>query len=150
MKFISKHKFAIFTIIMLLILIVLGLALFRFLVPNYEADEYGNRLKGISDYKIEKSRVNEMKTAIGENESVESVSYLLEGRLIDITIKVKDETERDAAKSLADQAVGYFSDEQKGFYDIQVLISSNNDESEKYPIIGYKHKTSGSLVWSNN
>ena len=60
MKFISKHKFAIFTIIMLLILIVLGLALFRFLVPNYEADEYGNRLKGISDYKIEKSRVNEI------------------------------------------------------------------------------------------
>jgi len=150
MEFISRHKFATFTIIMILIIIVLGVALFRFLVPNYSLDEYGNRLNGIDNYKIEDSRITEMKTAIGENESVESFDYLLEGRLIDITITIKDETERDVAKALADQVLTYFADDQKGYYDIQILISSNNENSEKYPIMGYKHKSSGALVWSNN
>lgn len=150
MKFIGRHKFAIFTVIMLLIIIILGLALFRFLVPNYNLDEYGNRLDNIEKYKIEDSRVNEMKTAISENESVDSINYILEGRIVDIIINVKDETEKDASKAIAEQAVTYFSDEQKSYYDIQVLISSNNNESEKYPIMGYKHKTSDALVWSNN
>lgn len=150
MEFISKHKFATFTIIMILVIIVLGVALFRFLVPNYSLDEYGNRLDGIDNYKIEDSRITEMKTVVVENENVESIDYLLEGRLVDITITVKDETERDVAKALADQTLTYFTDEQKGYYDIQVLISSNNKESVKYPIMGYKHKSSGALVWSNN
>lgn len=150
MEFISKHKFATFTVIMLLILIVLGIALFRFLVPNYDLDEYGNRLNGIKNYRIENTKVEEMKTAIEENDNVDSVSYLLEGRLIDITITVKDETERDEVKKYAEQALTYFTEEQRGFYDIQVLVASDNRESEKYPIIGYKHKSSGSLVWSNN
>lgn len=150
MSFISKHKFATFTVVMLLILIVLGVALFRFLVPNYDLDEYGNRLNGIKNYEIENSKVEEMKTAIEENENVDAVNYLLEGRLIDITITVKDETERDAAKSYAEQVLTFFTEEQKGFYDIQILVASDNGESEKYPIMAYKHKSSSALVWSNN
>ena len=52
MSFISRHKFATFTVVMFLILIVLGVALFRFLVPNYELDEYGNRCDKSNKYKI--------------------------------------------------------------------------------------------------
>lgn len=150
MKFIRKHKFTTCTIVILLIIIILGFALLRFLLPNYGGDLYGNRLNGISSYKIEDSRVNEMKDAIGKLDGVISVDYVLEGKLVDITIRVNDAIERDVAKGYADQAVTYFSDEQKGYYDIQVLIDSENKDSEKYPIIGYKHKTSASLVWSNN
>lgn len=150
MEFIRKHKFTTCTVIILLIIVILGIALIRFLLPNYNGDLYGNRLNGISSYEIEDKKVNEMKEAIGALDGVVSVSYDLEGRLINITIRVKDEVERDAAKGYADQSITYFSDEQKGYYDIQVLISSEDDNSEKYPIIGYKHKTSDSLVWSNN
>lgn len=150
MKFIRKHKFTTCTIIILLIIIILAFALLRFLLPNYDGDLYGNRLNGISNYKIEDSRVNEMKTEIGKLDGVVSVDYVLEGKLIDVTIRVKDEIERDVAKGYADQVITYFSEEQKGYYDIQILIASENNDSEKYPIIGYKHKTSSSLVWGNN
>lgn len=152
MKFISEHKFAIFTVVMLLIIIILGVALFRFLVPNYDLDEYGNRCDKSNKIKIEESRINEMKTAIGENENVNSIEYLSQCSLIDITINIKDDMEKDAAKELAKQAVTYFSEEQKGVYDIQITIISDNDKSEKYPIMGTKHKTrvEDTLVWSNN
>lgn len=150
MEFIRKHKFTTCTIVILLIIIILGVALVRFLLPNYGGDLYGNRLNGISSYSIEDTKINEMKDAIGNLDGVVSVGYGLEGRIIDITIRVKDEVERDVAKGYADQVITYFSDEQKGYYDIQILIASEDDNSEKYPIIGYKHKTSASLVWSNN
>lgn len=150
MNFIRAHKFTTCTIIILVIIIILAVALLRFLVPNYGGDLYGNRLDGIDKYKIEDKKVNEMKDAIGKIEGVVSVEFVLEGRLIDITIRVKDDIEKDAAKGFADQTLTHFSDEQKGYYDIQILIGSDNKDSEKYPVLGYKHKTSQSFVWSNN
>lgn len=150
MDFIRKHKFTTCTIVILLIIIILGFALIRFLLPNYGGDLYGNRLNGIGSYKIEDKKINEMKDTIGKLDGVVSVNYNLEGKLINITIQVKDEVERDIVKGYADQAIAFFSEEQRGYYDMQVLISSENSKSEKYPIMGYKHKTSASLVWSNN
>ena len=150
MKFISKHKFTTFTIIMLLVIIILVVSLVRFLIPNTSLDEYGSRLKNIEKYKIEENKVSELKDAISQNEGVVSVNYLLTGRLIDITIVVNDTVERDAARGYAGQILDYFTEEQKGYYDIQVLLKSDNAESEKYPIMGYKHKSSLTLVWSNN
>ena len=150
MKFIRKHKFTTFTIIMLLVIFILAFSLIRFLVPNYDGDGYGNRLRGIENYKIDDKTVNELKNTIGQKENVVSVDYLLTGRLIDITLVVKDEVEKDAAKAIAGECIPYFTDEQKKYYDIQILVKSENEESEKYPVIGYKHKTSETLIWSNN
>lgn len=150
MEFIRKHKFTTCTISVLLIIIILAFAIFRFLIPNYGGDLYGNRLSGISSYKIDDTKVSEMKDVIGKLEGVTSVEYILEGKLIDIVIRVEDGLERDVAKGYADQALTYFSDEEKGYYDAEVMLTSDNENSEKYPIIGYKHKTSEVLVWSNN
>ena len=150
MEIIRKHKFTTCKIVILLIIVIISIALVRFLLPNYGGDLYGNRLNGISSYQIEDTKISEMKNVIGAFDGVVSIGYDLEGRIVDIIIRVKDEVERDVAKGYADQVITYFSDEQKGYYDIQILIASENDNSEKYPIIGYKHKTSPSLVWSNN
>ena len=113
-------------------------------------DEYGSRLKNIEKYKIEENKINELKDTISKNDGVVSVNYLLTGRLIDITIVVKDDVERDISKGYAGKVLDYFTEEQKGYYDIQVLIKSENDGSEKYPVMGYKHKSSLTFVWSNN
>ena len=150
MNFISNHKFTTFTIIMLLVIIILGVSLVRFLIPNTNLDEYGSRLKNIEKYKIEENKINELKDTISKNDGVVSVNYLLTGRLIDITIVVKDDVERDISKGYAGKVLDYFTEEQKGYYDIQVLIKPENDGSEKYPVMGYKHKSSLTFVWSNN
>lgn len=150
MNFIRKHKFTVGVLIVLFIIAMFLIALIRFLMPNYNGDLYGNRLSGMSHYAIDDSVVDKLKTELSTAEEVEEVLYDLEGKLIDITIKVKDEVERDVAKGYADKSLTYFTDEQRGYFDIQVFITSSNPSSEKYPIVGYKHKTSGGLVWSNN
>lgn len=150
MDFIRKHKFTTGVVAVLLVLVIITILLLRFLIPNYSGNLYGNRLSGIDHYKIEDSKITSLKTEISKLEGVTKVSYNLEGRLINIMITVKDEVEKDTAKGYADQALTYFTDEQKEYYDIELILSSENDNSEVYPLFGYKHKTSSSLVWSNN
>ena len=60
---------------------------------------------------------------------------------------VEDDLAVSEAKNYADKVIEHFSEDLKSYYDIQILIDSNNNESENYPIVGYKHKTSDSLVW---
>lgn len=150
MSFISKHKFTTVILIILVIIIMFFVALIRFLMPNYNGDLYGNRLNGMSHYEISDIATTNLKNELSALDGVEEVSYNLEGRLINITIKVNDDIERDVAKGYADKSLTYFTDEQKGYFDIEVFLISTNSDSESYPIIGYKHKTSLGLVWSNN
>lgn len=150
MDFIREHKFAMVVLSVLIVIVMFFIVLIRFLMPNYSGDLYGNRLSGISHYTIEDSVIDKLKTELSTHEEVEEVSYNLEGRLVNITITVKDEVERDVAKGYADNVLTYFTDEQRGYYDIQIFLTSSNADSEKYPIVGYKHKTSAGIVWSNN
>lgn len=150
MNFIHKHKFTTCAIVVIIIITIAMIALLRFLLPNYKGDLYGNRLNGISSYKISDDAWHKLKEGTENIEGVNSVDYLLEGRLINITLSVNDEMEQGIAKENASSVLQYFSEEERKYYDIQVFVTSDNEESEKYPIIGYKHKTSESLIWSNN
>ena len=136
--------------IIIVIILILLILLFKVLIPNYGLDLYGNRLNGVSSYPIDNSIIDGFKGELKGLDGVKSVEYLLEGKLIDIIIKVDDSLNKDTAKSYADKILPHFSDEEKGYYDIEVMINSENSESEAYPIIGYKHKTSESFKWSNN
>ena len=58
-----------------------------------------------------------------------------------------DSLEEETAKNYANKILENLSDDVKSYYDIQVLVDSDNEESEVYPIIGYKHKTTDMFVW---
>lgn len=150
MEFIRKHKFTTVVLTILLVIVIIASVLLNFLLPNYSGNLYGNRLSGIEHYKIAEDKVKSLKEEVSKLEGVSSVLYNVEGKLINITITVKDEIDRDTAKGYAEQSLTYFTDEQKGYYDIEIILASENDNSEVYPLFGYKHKTSSSLVWSNN
>ena len=68
----------------------------------------------------------------------------------------------DEAKSLAAPILSTLSDAEKGFYDIQVIIRSTEEEEATenveanedgvgqttiYPIMGYKHRSTADFVW---
>ena len=147
MEFIKKHKvlFIVLTIILLLVIVVFCL-LKNFTVDNSK-DEYGNRLDGIENVQISDTNVSKMKEEIKSLEEVSKISYRLQGRLIYIELTLKDGVVIDTAKEIATKTLEYFSEEEKKYYDIQVILNNENKELEGYPKIGYKHKTSETLVW---
>ena len=160
MEFLKRHWFKLTLIILFLAMLIIGVfAVLKFLYPDSRKDVYGNRLLGIEDVVIESEMVDEIKEKISSNEFVVDVEYILKGKLINFTIEVKENTDKNTAKSLVNNITETFSTEIKEFYDIQVLIiefkeeTENPEETEQksnYPIFAYKHKTSENFVWTNN
>lgn len=139
-KFIKTHKKqcliggAIFLAVFLIIVIWL------FIVPLFSNNKYGDRLEGIEDHEISSSTIDDIENTIKENQMVSDVEYHNEGRILNFIITVSSEMSVDDAKTLGDFILDKLSDDDKEYYDIQVLIDTE-DENENYPIAGYKHKT---------
>lgn len=146
MEFIKKNKIL---VSLLVIAIVFFAAIMIIIFSNLSIgnNEYGNRLDDIEKYPISDEAINEIKTDISSYEKVTSVSYNLEGKLANFILTVDDSLEEETAKNYANKILENLSDDVKSYYDIQVLVDSDNEESEVYPIIGYKHKTTDMFVW---
>ena len=52
------------------------------------------------------------------------------------------------AKKLGDTILDKISDDDKKYYDIQILIDTE-EENDNYPIAGYKHKSEDNFTYGN-
>lgn len=145
-KMLKKHKII---ILIFICLIVLSIVLVK-LLDSYNNDAkaiYGNRLEGIDKVKISDTTKDDIVKNIEAVQKTDKVSVATQGKIINVTIVLKDETSRDDAKSLTDKILEKLTDEQKKYYDIQVLIKKNNDDAA-FPIIGYHHHAKESFTWT--
>lgn len=151
MDFIKRHKFKLILLVVFLIVIIVALiALMNLLYPDSRKDVYGNRLEGIKDVPIKTKILTEIKDKISASDFVLEVDDLLTGRLIKFTIYVKEDTNKETAKKVVSNITETLSDEIQKFYDIQVMINEDTEESTAYPIFAYKHKTSKDFIWTKN
>ena len=74
------------------------------------------------------------------------MTYHNEGRILNFTITVNG-VEQDKAKEYANLILEGISKKNLNYYDIQVFLDS--DDTKNYPIAGYKHKSSETIVWGN-
>lgn len=150
MKFIKKNKMlALFITIFVVVMIFAVIGIVNLLMPNSNKNLYGNRLIGIEKFPIKETSIETIKQDLTSTGKIEDVTYVLKGKRADFVITVKSDTDKVTAISLTDKILSNLSEEQKNFYDIQVFIKSN-EESEVFPIIGYKHTTSLNFAWTNN
>lgn len=150
MKFIKKNKLLSVCIVIFILVMVFALVgIFNLLMPNSSKNLYGNRLDGIENVPINETSIDTIKQSLMDTGKIEEVTYNLKGKRADFIITVKMDTDKVTAVSLVDKILSNLSEEQKSFYDIQVFIKSN-EESEIYPIIGYKHTSSLNFTWTNN
>lgn len=151
MKFIKKHKIGlIVTGVILVLLILMFFGIKNAFFSNISESVYGNRLDGIENYPIEDAVISEIETTIKDTGNVNSFKYQLKGRLMNFIIEVNADVDLTTSRSFADKIAEKLSDDIKGFYDIQVYLICTDKESELYPSIGYKHKTSVGFKWNNN
>lgn len=148
-SFVKKHKGL---IIFLIIFVILGVLLFQFarsiLMVENEGTLYGNRLEGIEKVKLNEDTLDKIVSDMKKNEQVKSAKHRLEGRLLNFSLNVKGGTSQEAIISLVGSIKEALTEKEQAFYDIQVIVTcSEEKESELYPMIGYKHKTSSDFVW---
>lgn len=145
MDFIKKNKKAVIVLSGILIIIILILILFNIIFGGNGGDIYGNRLDGISSVEIKKEETEKMKSEITSLAEVNKVSYNIKGRLLKVIIEYNDNIELHTAKDIASKILNYLEDNQKSYYDIEVFLTANNNDT--YPTIIYKNKNSESFIW---
>lgn len=152
MNFIKKHKkeFILLTIVVLIILFC-GIA-FAIMWFSGNGDRYGDRLDGIEKVELKDSHLNDVvKTIKDDKDYVTKVSYHVEGKLVSFLVTVKDDTNADTAKEVGNIVKEELTKDELAYYDVQLfLLDSNTNKEARYPLIGYKHKTSDVFTWSNN
>ncbi len=147
-KFVHEHKKGclIFGGGFLAILIVFFTIFF--IVPAFGNNNYGDRLDGIEKHKITSSTVSDIKSDIKEFAGVTSVSYHIEGRILNFTIETDGSVSYDTAKAYVKPILDNISKKNQKYYDIQVFLTSKEDV-DGLPNAGYKSKNSSDFSWGN-
>lgn len=147
-KFISEHKKQCLIGGIIFLAIFFIIIIWLFIVPLFSNNKYGDRLDGIEDHKISSSTIDDIENTLKGNEQVSNVDYHNEGRILNFIITVSNDMSTDNAKKLGDTILDKISDDDKKYYDIQILIDTE-EENDNYPIAGYKHKTEDNFVYGN-
>jgi len=134
-------------IIAIIILVVISV-LILFIYNNMFKENISNRLEGIENYNITKTEKNDIKAKFKELEQVESIKISVNSKIIKIFLTLKEEVSFDIIKDYSNQAVQKISEKNLSFYDVEIFIECENEESEVYPKIGYKHKTKLEFTWN--
>ena len=147
MKFVKKH-IRLIVFLAVLILIAVGLFLAKeIFFPNESKAIYGSRTEGKDKDPITEKRENQVKDAI--KDSVVKSTVRVQGRIIYVDIEVNPDVTVEGAKGLGNTIVEVFSEEERAFYDIQILIANSANETQ-FPIIGYRHHTRTEIFWTKD
>ena len=147
LNFIKKHSHKIVTIIIIIFLVIIGIMIKNFFFPDDAEAYYGTRLEGIDKVKMSDKKKESLKEKY--KGSVKNITVRIQGRIIYIDAKVNDDVNTDTAKYLSDLTLEKLSEEEKAYYDIQFMYSSDADK-DHFPIIGYKHHTKTGIKWTKD
>lgn len=143
-----KNNKGIFIILALILLFFIGVVItFKAFFPS--GDPYGDRLKGIEKVSFSKKEISNLENKIKDRSKIKKVNVNIKGRLINIIITVEKDTSLADMKDYCLEKLDLFDEDELKYYDIQFFLNSEK-EAEHYPAIGYKHKTSDEINWSNN
>ena len=145
LNFFKENKILTIFLVIFVVFFVFMIIILSGFIGGNNVSEYGDRLKGIDKVKISEKQTKKLEKELKADEKVEEAKYNLKGRRINIIITFNNAS-IDEAKDIGNRVLGYFSDEEKAYYDIQVYLNSK-EEKEGFPLIGYKHKTRDAINW---
>lgn len=147
-KFLKTHKKQVKIGLIILAILIVLLVLYKSLFySNSEKATYGVRLRDIEENKFtseEKKSVQEQSSKI---EGVDSVDITVKGRLIKFFVNFNEEITNEDIKNKFNEMLGFISDKVKGYYDVTFYAIQIKDKKEKYPVIGYKHKSKEEITF---
>ncbi len=148
-NFIKNNKVTVVAFIICVIFVILVFAVKLTFFPNEGTAIYGDRLDGIEEVEITDKQQEDIIKALEDKDEVKKVSCDIKGRTLNVLITVNDDVELDPAKALTSSITENLEEDQTSYYDIQVFISKDNDDT-RFPIIGYKHQNKDGFSWTKD
>ena len=148
-NFIKNNKVTVVAFIICVIFVILVFAVKLTFFPNEGTAIYGDRLDGIEEVEITDKQQEDIIKSLEDKDEVKEVSCDIKGRTLNVLITVNDDVELDPAKALTSSITDILEEDQTSYYDIQVFISKDNDDT-RFPIIGYKHQNKDEFSWTKD
>ena len=148
-NFIKNNKVTVVAFIICVIFVILVFAVKLTFFPNEGTVIYGDRLDGIEEVEITDKQQEDIIKSLEDKDEVKEVSCDIKGRTLNVLITVNDDVELDPAKALTSSITENLEENQTTYYDIQVFISKDNDDT-RFPIIGYKHQNKDEFSWTKD
>ena len=148
-NFIKNNKVTVVAFIICVIFVILVFAVKLTFFPNEGTAIYGDRLDGIEEVEITDKQQEDIIKSLEDKDEVKEVSCDVKGRTLNVLITVNDDVELDPAKALTSSITENLEEDQTSYYDIQVFISKDNDDT-RFPIIGYKHQNKDGFSWTKD
>lgn len=145
LRFIKKHSHVIVGVVIAIFLIILAIIVKNFFFPSDSGVYYGTRLEGIEKVKIEDKALKSIEKDL--KDKTKSVNARIQGRIVYVDIVSNDDIEIQPARDFAYSVLNALTDEQKAYYDIQVMVN-NEAKKDEFPIIGYKHHSKQNMSWT--
>ncbi len=148
----------------LIVIIAFAVVVLKLVLPSAGNSKYGDRLEGIEQHPFTEKAKKKVIKGIKAKEQVVSCEIDVQGKIINVIFTVNKDTSKDDAKNIATGSLADFSEEVRGYYDIQFMIKKKGEEGTKvtkqvddettkevtvyqFPIMGYKNKKSDRIVW---
>ncbi len=143
-KFLKKHKKQVILGVICLIVLLILLMVKLFVLPSFNGNKYGDRLKDEKKYKISNETISKIKDKAKDTDGVTSIDYHKEGRILNFTVIVGNDFGVNQAKDFVNGFIGEIGEKNLKYYDVQIFIDSE-EKNDQYPIIGYKNKNSDAI-----
>ncbi len=144
MKLKNKKLIIVATIIVaiIVILVYFGIKLF-----GVGKSPYGDRCDQSVNYSISSKKIKAVKNKYKEIEEVKSVDVYTKLCTIKIIVNLKSDVDLETIKAKSTEVLGLFDEDELGFYDFALYVTSENKESEVYPINVSKHNSREDFAW---
>ena len=140
---VSRHRILSMICLLALVIIIILMYIFSSIFTS-NGNNYGDRLRGIKDVEIAKSKLSSVSDKIKENGEVIKASVRVQGKIIYLDIEFNADTSLDKAKEIANSSLDNFSDKEKKFYDFEYILYQKKDDNTGFKITGTKGpKTDG-------
>ena len=144
MKNLMKNK-KLVIVLSIILLIVLFIVFVK--VINGNNKNSGSRCSDSASYKLSCKTIKKAKNTIKTIDKVNDIDIYTKLCTVKIIINLSEDVDLESIKNMATELLNNFSKKELNYYDFSLYVTSDNKDSEVYPINVTKHNSKDNFAW---
>lgn len=129
-------------------IIILIILLFVFIkVIGGNKSVYGDRCSDADNYKISSKTIKKAKDTIKTIDKVNDIDIYTKLCSVKIIINLSEDVDIETVKNMSNELLKNFSKKELKYYDFSLYVTSDNKDSEVYPVNVTRHNSKDSFAW---
>lgn len=129
-------------------IIILIILLFVFIkVIGGNKSVYGDRCSDSDNYKISSKTIKKAKDTIKTIDKVNDIDIYTKLCSVKIIVNLSEDVDIETVKNMSNELLKNFSKKELKYYDFSLYVTSDNKDSEVYPVNVTRHNSKDSFAW---